>query len=773
MQPAHAPRSYASLIKSQTSLQTRGRSPVRSHLLSPRVNSPTSSRYFSNGTTAMSSMYSFDHQSNINASPNRRARNLSPGEIFDNTERTDRLLLILGESSTSMKSRPIFFPSDQTVHPQILDKTISSDIGTITGKKVWTSKDDQKLILSSAKNGKNWSEIGRELNRTAVSCRQRLQLLKGDTCTEEPLIAKKKLWTSDEDRNLVISSIKNGNNWIEIGRELNRTPASCHRRSQLLKKKFNSAPHKEILRNTNTAEKIALKPLITKKREFPADVVEIARSVPKIIRNDDDVVADVKSNITEEAVLHSPIEFSYLASFRKAFEGKDSLERADRSNFENILSNNINSNCTEANDANIKVTDSTNLSNPDSSFPWLLPNDAPRDIGSYNSPSNELPIGQHFTEQAATKFLQNIGATSYVNKEFLQGASMAFKSFTEAITCVSQNHKSQIHVQLLHSMLTPALYLHIASAVDKLHKYDEQILLQMCEEDVTSMLRGVTIVWGPDVPNAFSQYELLDQSSDLRIYSYGPDNFLFKWFSAAFVVPKSRFVTSVSGLADSFLSSNSTSMENTPGTFELAMEAMTHGAKVLLDVELTALVDFQHIRKTVQQESPKNPEVILRTNQKFISEGGGFRALMDIMRGTMPLKQEQVETSTIQNQKIKEEIVIPISGKSQLKKTLLQFETPHMKHSELYQREFVHASIFTRWFGKRDKIEVESIESELGSLRISDIDNLVESEAYSRYVIREKLAEEAGFEEEASEHDSYNAHASLPNLDPNTYPKIE
>ncbi|KAJ1558465.1 hypothetical protein HK096_000282 [Nowakowskiella sp. JEL0078] len=729
MQSAHARRSYANLIKSQTSLQARGRSP-----------------------------------SKLNAPSTRRIRSLSPCQNFENAESTNRLLLILGESSSSIKSRSIFIPSEPTNLPQILDKTIWNEVPFMAEKKVWTIEDDQKLVTSYVKNENNWSEIGRILNRTAVSCQQRLQQINGNNLKREPIITKENSWTKIEDRSLLISIIKNENNWIDIGRELNRTAVSCYKRSQLLKKKFNHV-NNETYRNSKIDKNLAsIK--VTKKRNFPESIIEIARSVPKNVHD-----VAMKSKSIESALYNSTMRLNLLASFRERFEVRDSLENTDLANVENQISSNITSTRKEAKEEKCDSNFSANESYSNSTFPWLLPNNAPRDIGDYKSPSNELPIGQHFTEQAATKFLQNIGATSYVNKEFLQGVSVAFKSFTEAITSVSQNKKPQIHVQLLHSMLSPALYLHMASAVDKLHKSEEQILLQMSEENVTSTLQGVTIVWGPDIPNAFSQYELLDQSSDLRIYSYGPEHFLFKWFSAGFVVPKSRFITPVTGLAKSFLSFDLTA-EKTPGTFALAMEAMNHGAKVLLDVELTANVKFQHIKKTVEV-SPVHPEVIVKTRQIDISEGGGIRALMDIARGIIPPEQMEVRTSAVHSKQIKDELAVATNEKSHLKKTLLQFETPYMKHNEICEREIVHTSIYTQWFGKKNEIEVGAIENGLGSLKISDIDNLVESQAYSRYVMREKLAEDAGFEEETDEQDSYNAHTSFPNLDPKAFPKIE
>ncbi|KAJ3119533.1 hypothetical protein HK098_005370 [Nowakowskiella sp. JEL0407] len=554
-----------------------------------------------------------------------------------------------------------------------------------------------------------------------------------------PFISDRRvIWSEEMDKRLSFAIIKYGEDWDLVCEDVGAglMPSACWSRWKHLKQKLlletTEEPKLEFLeadpaegvdivafsKNVDVEVEPPIQTEVNKNAEYPVNTKDVSADA---IENAE-VVSQPETRQTWSFLSTQPFLDAFKETYRSWIEEDAKLKDTIK-------------NIEEAEVATAKRTTPT-LSTSSKQlveagafgrtyFPWLLSNSEERLVATPNT--EEMSLSHLFTKQSGIKFLQNIGAYNYIDREFLKGVGVAFQTFSETITNASHDPNVAVYLQKMHTMLSPALYLHLVSSIDKLRESGEQISLKISSANTLTQLRDVTVIYGPDVPDAFTEYELLDQTTDINVYSYGPDHFLFKWFSVGYVIPKIKFVSST-GLAEGFLPTESVSSDTASGqsTYSLAMEAMNQGAKLLLDVELTAEIEFEHY-KEIKDEVSEDLDTI---------DGEGISGLLNTMR-KMDLSVDATEQKA---ENLKRTFIA--RDPSHLKTVRIQFETPYMDHSEIVARETVHASLFTRLFGRRDASD--SKESGLGTLKISDVDMFVESEVYERYLVRERSAEEAG-----------------------------
>ncbi|KAI0080031.1 hypothetical protein K474DRAFT_1705048 [Panus rudis PR-1116 ss-1] len=102
-------------------------------------------------------------------------------------------------------------------------------------KSAWTKEEDEKLLALYAIHGTKWSVIARQIpGRTDDACSKRYRE------ALDPSL-KKDEWTSEEDMCLLNAYSRFGGKWGQIGQELKRSGLACRNRYRLLQRKASSA----------------------------------------------------------------------------------------------------------------------------------------------------------------------------------------------------------------------------------------------------------------------------------------------------------------------------------------------------------------------------------------------------------------------------------------------------------------------------------------------------------------------------------------------------
>ncbi|KAI0706054.1 hypothetical protein BC835DRAFT_1311893 [Cytidiella melzeri] len=98
-------------------------------------------------------------------------------------------------------------------------------------KSAWTQDEDQILLRLYAKHGTKWSTIARDIpGRTDDACSKRYRE------ALDPSLRRDE-WTTNEDRILLEVYTRIGGKWGQVGQELNRSGLACRNRWRMLERK--------------------------------------------------------------------------------------------------------------------------------------------------------------------------------------------------------------------------------------------------------------------------------------------------------------------------------------------------------------------------------------------------------------------------------------------------------------------------------------------------------------------------------------------------------
>ncbi|KAJ3271644.1 hypothetical protein HK104_004656 [Borealophlyctis nickersoniae] len=283
------------------------------------------------------------------------------------------------------------------------------------------------------------------------------------------------------------------------------------------------------------------------------------------------------------------------------------------------------------------------------------------------------------TASFARSYLKATYGELYFSHVFPSGAAYAFSTFCTTLSTLTSSSSSSSDREAakssLDTMLDRPLLHRLTSALSTLPSQNEHVFLSAHVHD--ARVSNVYVEYGPKVGTGLLP-KLIRKRSDVTISEIGSEWYLFRWFSVGWIFGRED----VNG------------REKT--TMTMAMEAMEEGAVAKIDVVIDADITFRHTQR-VESGSERDAASSGGTTEGEDAHGAQLAARVAAELSDGDGGGEKV-----------------IASESCRREITVQFTSPHVTYEVAQGGQALKE----------------------GPWRISDIDHLIESDLFRKYVER-------------------------------------